>query len=109
MKEELSKKVYNQLFKYRKKITKIDLELIRLLSKRMSVSKKIGKLKYQNNIIIKQDDFWHQSCVHRKQIAEYYGITNIFTEELFSKIQLESIKQQEQIFEKYKNAKEKKP
>ncbi|MBM2816090.1 MAG: Chorismate mutase [Ignavibacteria bacterium] len=83
-----------KLKKYRRKLFKIDEEIIRLLGKRMKISSKIGILKNENDLDIEQNEFWNESSVIRKQTSESYNLSTGFIEELFLLIHQESIKVQ---------------
>jgi chorismate mutase len=77
---------------HRKKLIKIDKELIRLLGERMELSSEIGKLKFEHGLDIEQIDFWNESSVNRREISDSFNLSTSFIEELFLLIQKESIR-----------------
>lgn len=98
-----SSKHIKKLEEHRDKLNRIDKELIHLLEKRMKVSANIGKLKYNNHLAIEQSEFWESSSEMRLQKADLHNLSQNFIDELFSYIQKESIRIQQQVFEESNN------
>ena len=94
------------LIRHREKLLSLDSELIRLLAERMNLSSEIGKLKFENQLNIEQNDFWSESSLKRKELSLQYQLNPDFTEELFSLIHKESINIQEKLFNELENEEE---
>lgn len=78
----------------RKIIDEKDFELIRILSDRMNVVKKIGEIKKENNILILQRDRWESILHNIKLFSEEFDINTEFLTNVFKLIHQESINQQ---------------
>ncbi len=90
----------NELSKLREDIDQIDEELINLLSNRMKASREIGSYKKKNNITILQKRRWEQIIKKSKAQASQCGLSEKFIMDFIDAIHLESIDQQQQIFNK---------
>jgi len=82
----------------RSEINHIDDELINLLGNRMSVARKIGSHKKENNMTIYQPKRWKNIMTKGSKLAEDNSLSDEFIKSLFNAIHIESINQQEKIF-----------
>jgi chorismate mutase len=84
----------------RKEINIIDNELIKILSKRMAVSKKIGSVKKDRNVSVLQPNRWNEILKESISKGEQEGLSNQFMEKIYKAIHQESIKIQEAVLKK---------
>lgn len=75
-------------------IDKLDDQILELMSERMSVSKKIGQYKKENNITILQSGRWSDIIKKVEEKGTQKGLSNEFVDKLFKAIHLESINHQ---------------
>lgn len=87
----------SELRNLRKQIDEIDETLLRTLSQRMEISKKIATLKAKSGIAVYQPQRLEQMMVQRMQKAEQIGLSPMFVKELLDKVHAESVKTQEEI------------
>ena len=87
----------DEMGKHRTLISDMDFQLIELLSQRMKVSEKIGKLKKENNIAIFQPERWKVITEYATQKAFETGMSQEFIEKVFKAIHEESIEVQNHI------------
>ncbi|WP_294276439.1 chorismate mutase [uncultured Chryseobacterium sp.] len=87
----------DEMDRHRTLISDIDFQLIELLSQRMKVSEKIGKLKKENDIAIFQPERWKVITEYARQKAGETGMSQEFMEKLFKAIHEESIEVQNNI------------
>lgn len=85
---------------YRKKLEQIDKKIILLLNERMAVSHEIGKLKLQNQIEPKQNEFWKLSSAKRMELVLKTALDPDFVEKIYKLIRVQSLKRQKQIINK---------
>lgn len=78
----------------RKEIDEIDDELLILLSKRMSVSEKIGDFKKQHKVTVLQMDRWKQVMEHHINKGISLGLNDESVKEIFEIIHKDSIDRQ---------------
>ena len=78
----------------RKEIDEIDDELLILLSKRMSVSEKIGDFKKQHKVTVLQMDRWKQVLEHHINKGISLGLNDESVKEIFEIIHKDSIDRQ---------------
>ncbi|MFY7813851.1 MAG: chorismate mutase, partial [Chryseobacterium taeanense] len=83
--------------RHRTLISDIDFQLIELLSQRMKISEKIGKLKKENDIAIFQPERWKVITEYATQKAVETGMSKEFIEKVFKAIHEESIEVQNSI------------
>jgi chorismate mutase len=81
----------------RKKIDKVDYELIKLLGERMHIAEDIGSLKKENSITILQPRRWEEIVKNMLQYGEKNNLSNEFILKLFRAIHQESINHQTKI------------
>lgn len=86
-----------EMERHRTLISDLDFNLIQLLSQRMRVSEKIGKLKKDNSIAIFQPDRWRIIKEYALQKADETGMSSEFIEKVFNAIHEESIEVQNRI------------
>lgn len=86
-----------EMGRHRTLISDLDFQLIELLSQRMKISEKIGKLKKENNIAIFQPDRWKFITEYAHQKADETGMSPEFVEKIFKAIHEESIEVQNNI------------
>jgi len=84
----------------REKINLIDNELIKMLSKRMGVSKKIGTVKKEQNVAVLQPNRWNEILKESIKKGDKEGLSNLFMEKIYKAIHQESIKIQEDILKR---------
>lgn len=85
---------------YRKQIDECDDELIRVLSKRMSVVQEIGRMKKEHGVTILQTERYNKLLQRLCQQGERYDIDGDFIRKIFEAIHEESIRQQMKIVNK---------
>ena len=91
----------------RKKIDRLDDQLLDLLKERMGISEAIGKYKYENNITILQTRRYDEVMNNRRERGTQRGLDEDFVNRLFESIHEESINRQSQIMNKALSKKEK--
>ena len=74
------------MLKYRKKIDKIDSEIIKLLIQRVKVSKELGKYKYRNSIKIYDKQREKEIFNRLKIICEQKGLDEKYINKVFKTI-----------------------
>jgi chorismate mutase len=79
---------------HRREIDLIDLKIIKSLSERMSVVRKIGEIKRQCNITPLQLERFDELYRTRIKTAEEFGISAALVDEVFRSIHVEALKQQ---------------
>ncbi|MDR6922294.1 MULTISPECIES: chorismate mutase [Chryseobacterium] len=87
----------NEMGRHRTLISDLDFQLIELLSQRMKISEKIGKLKKENDIAIFQPERWKVITEYATQKAKETGMSQEFIEKVFKAIHEESIEVQNNI------------
>jgi len=80
-------------------INSIDVELIRLLGERMSVSREIGRFKKQKNIAILQTSQWDRVLANASKAASDNSLDEDFVRKVFNLIHAASISEQDRILE----------
>jgi len=75
----------------RKQIDILDKELIRTLSERMSIVKKIGEYKKEHNLEPLDEKRWSEVLESRKKWARKMELDEEFIEEIFNTIHTKSI------------------
>ena len=78
----------------RGQIDDIDHELLRLLARRMNLSRQIATLKQQARMSVYQSARWNAVMQDRLRQAEALGLDSTFTKELLEKIHAESVRVQ---------------
>jgi len=86
-----------EMGRHRTLISDLDFQLIELLSQRMKISEKIGKLKKENDIAIFQPERWKVITEYATQKAKETGMSQDFIEKVFKAIHEESIEVQNSI------------
>lgn len=81
----------SNLNRYRKELDLIDHHIIEILTNRMQVSEKIGRLKHQENVAILQSARWSEILDEMTKVAEKNGLNREFVEKIFKTIHVESI------------------
>uniref|UniRef100_UPI0025C0DCB5 bifunctional 3-deoxy-7-phosphoheptulonate synthase/chorismate mutase type II n=1 Tax=Marinilabilia sp. TaxID=2021252 RepID=UPI0025C0DCB5 len=84
----------------RKKIDKLDDQLLDLLKERMNISEAIGKYKYENNITILQTRRYDEIMNNRRDRGSQRGLDEEFITRIFESIHEESISRQNEIMNK---------
>lgn len=84
----------------RRQIDDIDHELLHLISNRMKVAEKIGKVKKEHNIAVFQLERWAEILHQAIQNGQQLGLSEDFVETLLNAIHKESINHQIQIMNK---------
>lgn len=86
-----------EMGRHRTLISDLDFQMIELLSQRMKISEKIGKLKKENDIAIFQPERWKIISEYAVQKANETGMSQDFIEKVFKAIHEESIEVQNSI------------
>jgi chorismate mutase len=86
-----------EMGRHRTLISDLDFQLIEMLSQRMKISEKIGKLKKENDIAIFQPERWKEITEYATQKAVETGMSKEFIEKVFKAIHEESIEVQNNI------------
>lgn len=84
----------------RKKIDRIDDDLLELLAERMGVATQIGEVKRAQSITILQSGRWQQILGKLKNRGKTMGLSDTFLHEVLKSIHQESINHQEQVMHK---------
>ncbi|MFH1801608.1 MAG: chorismate mutase [archaeon] len=79
---------------FRQEINKIDLELLNLIKKRMNISRKIGKFKRQNNLLIFDSQKEKEIFEELENLAKKKDLDKDFIKSLFKLIMNKSKKEQ---------------
>lgn len=82
---------------YRREIDQIDAELFELLSRRMKISEKIGRVKKENNVAILQSSRWGSIRDRVLSQSEQLDLSKDFLKVVLEAIHLESINRQNQV------------
>lgn len=88
-----------ELGRCRSEIDQIDHELFDLLSRRMRISDRIGKIKRQNEVIILQSERWSEVVERVLSRAEQLRLSPEFLQKILEAIHSESIAHQNSIIE----------
>ena len=80
----------------RKKIDEVDYELLRLLSRRMGLSRQMAEVKRSQQMSVYQPKRWEEVLYDRMTKAESDGLDPSFVKEIFEKIHGESVRVQMQ-------------
>ena len=81
----------------RTRIDSIDEELIRTLSARMMISRKIGQIKKESNVAIVQTSRWESILEKVLTSADIYGLDRSFISSIFNSIHDASVQEQNKI------------
>ena len=87
----------DQLEELRKKIDRIDRELLEVMGERMKIIEEIGLFKKENNIAVFQPERWKEILNTRPQAAERLKLHREYIRKLYSLIHDESIRRQTEI------------
>ncbi len=82
---------------YRKKINKIDSEIIKLLAKRRDLSREIIRLKNENKSSIRDKTRENELLAHLTDLGEKEGLDSNFVKKVFHEIIDDSVKLQNKI------------
>lgn len=85
----------DDLIRLREQIDDIDNQVLRLLSRRMSISSQIGEIKRRHNLHLFQPERWQAVLKRQTDSATAMGLSAEFIKELMETIHAESIRQQE--------------
>ncbi len=86
-----------EIGRYRTLISDLDFQVIELMSQRMKISEKIGKLKKEHDIAIFQPDRWKTINEYAIQKAAETGLSKEFIDKIFKAVHEESIDVQNNI------------
>lgn len=84
-----------KLDQLRLEIDQLDVTLITTLARRMKVSREIGNLKRDNHIIVLQASRWERVLAQVIAKGKKVGLDEEFVAEIYNRIHLESIRQQQ--------------
>lgn len=98
----------NRLEELRNEIDSLDARLLELLVQRMSVSRKIGKYKDENNVTILQIRRWKKILRNQHEKGDLSGLSQEFIRKLFGAIHDESIRVQNEVMNPAKKVKSRK-
>lgn len=89
----------------REKIDELDRQILESLSKRMEVSKKIAKYKFENGLTILQQGRYDEILKNRRRQAEQNGLNPDFVIKVYNEIHEESVSLQNIIIKELSNNK----
>jgi chorismate mutase len=89
----------NTIAEMRKEFEDIDKEILKLIARRMQLSKNIAGLKRDSGIGVVQPEIWHQQMWQRKTEGKQYQVNEAFIVKLFSLIHDESVRIQKEELE----------
>lgn len=89
-----------ELSALRSRIDTLDGELFDILSRRMQISREIGELKSQNNVVIVQNQRWSTIVKNFTLRSKELGLSQDFVESVLGAIHSESIENQNKIFKR---------
>lgn len=89
-----------ELSALRSRIDTLDGELFDILSRRMQISREIGELKSQNNVVIVQNQRWSTIVKNFLLRSEKLGLSQDFVQSVLGAIHSESIENQNKIYKK---------
>ncbi len=89
----------SKLNHYREEIDELDNQFLEILSDRMKVVQKIGKLKAENNVAVLQNSRWQSILDKMISSSEEFGLKKEFVEYMFKAVHEESINVQSKIIE----------
>ncbi len=95
-----SEEFINKLEQLRSVIDGLDEELINKFSSRMSIIRKIGEYKHENNVTILQLERWEQILKNRSFLADKVGLSDEFIKKMLELVHQESIRVQTQVMNK---------
>lgn len=81
--------------KIRKQIQSVDAKIIALISKRMNLSKKLGEIKKEKKLPIRNKEREKLLFEEWQEIAVIYNVSPVLVKKLWKLILTESIKKQE--------------
>ena len=81
----------NKLNEYRNKIDLIDKELLRLLSDRLTIVKKVWEFKKENNLSALQSNRWNEVLESKKNIWKDLWLREEFVEIIWNNIHDEAL------------------
>ena len=87
----------NKLAKYRTKIDIADNDILEILSKRMNIADKIGKIKKEQNVAVLQSKRWNEILGKMILDGKEKGLSEEFVLKIFKAIHQESINHQKKI------------
>lgn len=87
----------SKLEELRSKIDELDMELIKIMNKRMAISRKIGKYKEENNVTILQIERWKNILKTQIEMGNVSGLSEEFIESIYKAIHDESIRVQAEV------------
>lgn len=93
----MQKNVFVRIENERKRIDDIDEKILHLLAKRSTVVRKIGILKFNNQIAAVQPKRIKQLIISRRNKASELGLDSQFVEKLYQLIHQQSVKIQKSI------------
>jgi len=86
-----------EMGRHRTLISDLDFQIIEMLSQRMKISEKIGKLKKENDIAIFQPARWKEITEYAVQKATETNMSPEFIEKIFKSVHEESIEVQNRV------------
>ena len=86
----------------RSQIDELDNELLRLLAKRMRISREIGQYKFDHNMLVLQTSRYEHIRNDRAKLAEQMDMPGEFVKQVLEAIHSESVRQQMVVMEKRK-------
>jgi chorismate mutase len=102
LREGQNDKYEQEIQTYREQIDSIDQQLLEMLSQRMSIIKKIGEYKSEQNITILQLRRWEKIMETRSALGKKLGLNKAFIKKLLELMHKESIQLQNDIMNKNK-------
>ena len=93
--DKASSKIQEALTACRCEIDQADMTLLATLARRMAMSKRIGELKKEENLTVLQSGRWEQVLAQAIENGHRLGLSESFIRDIFNRIHLESIAQQQ--------------
>jgi len=103
--EESSESVQRRLKELRNEVDGVDHQLLELLSRRMSVVRRMAELKHQGNVSTFQPHRWEEIVESRVQEGVELGLSSRCVFDLLQTIHEEAIEQQKKVFKPGEDAK----
>jgi chorismate mutase len=88
---------FESLNKHRDSIDQIDSELFELLSRRMNIAEKIGRIKHDNDVAILQGERWSSIVEKSLALASKLCLSEDFMRTILEAIHIESINRQNEV------------
>ena len=103
--ESNSEQFQSALLGLREQIDSLDREILQLLSARMNVAEKIGRIKSENDVRILQEVRWEDIVERALSSSQKLGLSEAFLRTVLDAIHIESIERQKKIMTELQKSK----